>query len=338
MCDELNNKYRDYLSYWLLFMFFLVSSMIVVGGLTRLTDSGLSITEWEFLKGFFPPLTNNEWEDYFYSYQKTTEFKLQNFSMTLNEFKVIFWWEWGHRFLGRIIGLLFLIPLIYFSIKIGFKNTYKYYLIFLLICFQGFLGWYMVQSGLVNNVDVSHFRLSVHLLFAFIILSLIYWNYLNLDENIKFEKKLKNFLPETFLFLIFFQIIIGAFVAGMDAGKIYNSWPLMGNAYFPDDNQFLNLFKLTALSDPSLVQFIHRNLAYFILIVYGILYFNIYKNKIQKLFKAINILGLIIILQVILGILTVIGSANILVASLHQLSSIFLVTSTIYFLFRNRFN
>ena len=126
----------------------------------------------------------------------------------------------------------------------------------------------MVQSGLVNNIDVSHFRLSVHLLFAFIILSLIYWNYLSLVNLNKKDKKINNYIPEFFLLLIFLQIIIGAFVSGMDAGKIYNTWPLMGNSYFPDDNKFISLFKLSAFSDPSLVQYLHRNLAYLIFIIY----------------------------------------------------------------------
>ena len=318
-------------------MFFLISGMILVGGLTRLTDSGLSITEWEFFKGFLPPLNSNSWNFYFEAYKQIPEYKLQNYTMTLDEFKVIFWWEWAHRFFGRVIGIFYLIPLVFFSIKIGFKNMMNFHFIFLLICFQGFMGWYMVQSGLVNNVDVSHFRLSMHLLFAFIILSLILWNYFILNHDEKYEKNLINYLPEILLFLIFLQIVIGAFVSGMDAGKIYNSWPLMGNSYFPDDNNLLNLFKISAFSDPSLVQFIHRNLAYLITFIYLILIVLVYKKKIYKLFKAINILGLIILLQIILGILTVLTGAGIIVASLHQFSSILLISSSIYLIFKTRF-
>ncbi len=258
--------------------------------------------------------------------------------MTLSEFKVIFWWEWAHRFFGRVIGLAFLIPLIFFSIKLGLKNLYNFYFIFFLICFQGLLGWYMVQSGLVNNIDVSHFRLSVHLLFAFIILSLIYWNYLILvNSNIK-DKKINNYIPEFFLLLIFLQIIIGAFVSGMDAGKIYNTWPLMGSSYFPDDNKFISLLKLSAFSDPSLVQYLHRNLAYLIFIIFIVISYITYRNKIFYLFKAVSILGLIILLQIILGILTVLSGASIFVASLHQFSSILLITSSLYFLYKNRFS
>ena len=338
MYTEINSKYRLYISNWLILMFFLVSTMIVVGGLTRLTDSGLSITKWEFFKGFFPPLNNETWNAYFNSYKKIPEFKLQNFSMTLSEFKFIFWWEWAHRFFGRIIGLTFLIPLIFFSIKVGFKKLTNLHLIFLLICFQGFLGWYMVKSGLINNIDVSHFRLSIHLLFAFIILSLIFWNYLDLLYLKEKERKMKNYLPEIFIFLIFLQIILGAFVSGMDAGKIYNTWPMMGSSYFPNDNTITNLFKLTVFSDPSLVQYLHRNMAYLILAVYLIMTFIVYKKKIELLFKPMIILGLVIFLQIILGIFTILSGANILISSLHQFSSILLMTSSLFFLYKNMFN
>ena len=338
MYTEINNKYRLYMSNWLLFMFFLVSSMIVVGGLTRLTDSGLSITEWEIFRGFLPPLTNETWNEYFNSYKKIPEFELQNFSMNLNEFKFIFWWEWAHRFFGRLIGLSFLVPLVYFSIKIGFKKLANLHLIFILICFQGFLGWYMVKSGLVNNIDVSHFRLSFHLLFAFIILSLIFWNLLDLMYFREKDRKIKNFLPEIFIISIFLQIIFGAFVSGMDAGKIYNTWPLMGNSYFPDDNKIINLFKLSAFSDPSLVQYLHRNMAYLILALYVIIAFVIYKKKIVFLFKPIIILGFTIFLQILLGILTLLSGAGIFISSLHQFSSILLITASLYFLYKNKYN
>ena len=217
----IENKLIKYqISSWLLFMFFLTAIMIIVGGLTRLTDSGLSITEWELFSGFFPPMSEQDWINYFDLYKTIPEFKLQNFSMTINEFKVIFWWEWIHRFLGRLIGLSFLIPLIYFTFKVKFRSLLIFYIIFFLICFQGFIGWYMVSSGLVNRVDVSHFRLSIHLSIAFIILSLIFWSYLKLKINSNQQSQINPFIPLFFLILIFLQIIIGAFVSGMDAGKI----------------------------------------------------------------------------------------------------------------------
>ena len=330
-----NNITRNQISKWLFFMFCLIAFMIIVGGLTRLTDSGLSITEWELFSGIFPPMNDQQWLMYFESYKKIPEFKLQNFSMTLSEFKVIFWWEWAHRFLGRLIGISFLLPLIYFTFKENFKNLINFYVIFLLICFQGFIGWYMVSSGLVNKVDVSHFRLSIHLLIAFIILSLLFWNYLNLNLIITSNDKIKNFLPLTFLILIFLQIIIGAFVSGMDAGKIYNSWPLMNEKYFPDDSNINDLFKLSVFSDPSLVQFIHRNLAYVICFIYIYIIFHVYKKKAVFLYKPLKILGFFILLQIILGIITIILGAQIFIASMHQISSIFLVCSSIYFFYIN---
>ena len=330
-----NLKVNNQISTWLMFMFIIISIMIVVGGLTRLTDSGLSITQWQLFSGFLPPLNNSDWINYFDLYKEIPEFKLQNYDMTMQEFKVIFWWEWAHRFLGRLIGLSFLIPLIYFSFKLKFSKLIGLYFIFILICFQGFIGWYMVSSGLVDRVDVSHFRLSVHLLIAFLILSLIFWNYLKVKIKTNNQNSINSLFPLTFLFLIFIQISIGAFVSGMDAGKIYNSWPLMGNSFFPDDNNFTNLFKISAFSDPSLVQFIHRNLAYLICLFYLYIFYKIYRNRITNLYKSINILGFFIILQIVLGIFTLLYGAQIIIASMHQISSIFLVSSCIYFLFVN---
>ena len=330
-----NNQLKNYLSVWLATMFWLIAIMIIVGGLTRLTDSGLSITTWELFSGFLPPLNSLEWENYFNLYKEIPEYKVQNYSMSMNEFKVIFWWEWAHRFLGRLVGIAFLIPLIIFTIKIKFNKLISLYFIFFLICFQGFLGWYMVSSGLIDRIDVSHYRLSLHLLMAFIILSLIYWNFLNL-KKIKMNNEISVFLVIFFVSLIFLQIIIGAFVSGMDAGQIYNSWPLMGNNYFPNDNDISNLFKLNAFNDPSLVQFIHRNLAYLICIVYLIIFSKVYLNNLNILKSPINVIGVFLILQIVLGILTILNGAQIYIASMHQITSIFLVSSCIYLLFINR--
>ena len=331
----INPKINNQLSTWLIFMFWIVSVMIVVGGLTRLTDSGLSITKWQLFSGLLPPLNQKDWILYFDLYKEIPEFKLQNYNMSIQEFKIIFWWEWAHRFLGRLIGISFLIPLIYFSFKIKISKLINLYLIFLLICFQGFIGWYMVSSGLVDRIDVSHFRLSIHLLIAFLILSLIFWNYLKIKEEKVISNKINSIIPFSFLILVFAQIAIGAFVSGMDAGKIYNSWPFMGNTYFPDDNDFVNLLKISAFSDPSLVQFMHRNLAYLIGIFYVLIFYKIYRNKMHELYKSINILGFFIILQIILGIFTIVYGAQIYIASMHQISSIFLVSSCIYFFFLN---
>ncbi len=330
-----NNQIKKYVSFWLVSLFWLMAIMIIIGGLTRLTDSGLSITQWQLFSGFLPPLNNTDWDKYFHLYKEIPEFKIQNFEMTLNEFKIIFWWEWVHRFLGRLIGIYYLVPLIFFSFKICFKNLIILYLIFFLICFQGFMGWYMVSSGLVDRIDVSHFRLSVHLVIAFIILSLILWNYFKIKIIVFSDEKLKFSIPVIFLILIFMQITIGAFVSGMDAGKIYNSWPLMGASYFPNDNNFIDLFNFSAFSEPSLVQFMHRNLAYIICLFYLFLLIKIYINNLSKFYFAINILGLVLLIQVLLGIFTLTHNAQLMLSSMHQITSIFLVSTSVYLLYLN---
>ena len=330
-----NKVLKKYISLWLVSMFWVIAITIIVGGLTRLTDSGLSITQWQLFSGIFPPFNETQWNQYFELYKKIPEYNLQNHSMTLEEFKVIFWWEFIHRFLGRLIGILFFVPLIFFTLKLGFKKILSLYLIFILICFQGFIGWYMVSSGLVDRVDVSHYRLSLHLVLAFIIISLIFWNYLSLRNiNLSF-KKINRQIPIIFILIIFLQICIGAFVSGMDAGKIYNSWPFMGSGFFPDDNSIKNLFYLSALNDPSMVQFMHRSLAYLIFLFYLFIFVIIYKNRLSGLFKAIIVTGFLLILQIVLGILTLLYSAQVIIASMHQISSILLVSSSIYFLYLN---
>ena len=330
-----NKLLKKYITYWLAIMFCFVSIMIIVGGLTRLTDSGLSITQWQLFSGVLPPLNDDQWIKYFNLYKEIPEYRLQNYLMTLDQFKIIFWWEFVHRFLGRLIGIFFLIPLIFFSLKLGFNKTKNFFLIFFLICLQGFIGWYMVVSGLIDRVDVSHYRLSLHLVLAFIILSLIFWNYLKYKGISHSEKKINFNLTILFLLLIFLQISIGAFVSGMDAGKIYNSWPLMGSSYFPDDNSIGDLLNFEAFSDPSLVQFIHRNLAYLIFVFYLLILFVVYKNNLQSLYKATKIIGFILIVQIVLGILTLLSSAQMIVSSMHQISSIFLVSSSVYFVYLN---
>ena len=214
-----------YISYWLLLITFLVSLMIVVGGLTRLTDSGLSITSWDLISGILPPLSLSDWEKLFLLYKEIPEYKLLNSSMTLDQFKSIYWWEYIHRLLGRIVGLLYLIPLLFFTYKRVIKKSsvFSFYLILFLIFFQGLIGWYMVSSGLTERTDVSHYRLAIHLTLAFIIFILLLWNYLKYkNQQIAINsKKLPSYLPFLFMFCILVQIYIGAFVSGLDAGHIY---------------------------------------------------------------------------------------------------------------------
>ena len=255
--------------------------------------------------------------------------------MTINEFKFIFWWEWAHRFLGRLIGLSILIPMLYFVYKNGIKTFKKYLILFILVCIQGFVGWYMVSSGLIDRIDVSHYRLSLHLFLAFLILSLVYWKYLKLSNIQKFSNVFKPILVKIFLILLFIQLIIGALVSGMDAGKIYNTWPLMGSSYFPDDNKFINIFSVKVFDDASIVQFFHRNLAYLILLFYIYFFIVTLKKKIKILYNKFILIGLSLLLQIVLGILIILSGAKIYYASLHQINSILLFIFLVYFLFLN---
>ena len=332
-----NSHLNFQLKVWLLTLIVLVILIILVGGLTRLTDSGLSITTWELFVGFIPPLTNDKWIDYFNLYKTIPEFSEQNFNMSLNEFKVIFWWEWGHRQLGRLIGLTVLLPLIFFSIKNGLWILKKYGLIFLLVCFQGFIGWYMVSSGLIERVDVSHYRLSLHLVTAFIILSVIFWKFLKLTKIQTIDISININLVKFFLFLLFLQLIIGAFVSGMDAGRVYNTWPMMGSSYFPDDSQFIEFLNLNVFDNPSIVQFIHRNLAYLILGIYIYILFFIIKDRNEIFRKPVIIIGVSLFLQVVLGIFTILSGVKIFYASLHQINSILIILSTLYFLYISKY-
>ena len=332
-----NNSLNSHLKIWMITLLIMIILIILVGGLTRLTDSGLSITTWELFSGTLPPLTNEKWIEYFDLYKVIPEYKEQNFTMTLNEFKIIFWWEWAHRQLGRLIGLTVLLPMIYFTIKNGFWILKEYSIIFILVCFQGFIGWYMVSSGLVDRVDVSHYRLSLHLVTAFIILSIVFWKYLNLIDVKINQINIKLNSIKFFLLLLFLQLIIGAFVSGMDAGKIYNTWPLMGSSYFPDDSVFTDFFNIAVFDDLSLVQFIHRNLAYLIVIIYFYILYYVLKNGNINLKTPIFIIGISLLVQIVLGVLTILSGVKMLYASLHQINSIFIILSTLYFLYILRY-
>ena len=335
-----NQKYYKYINLWLILTIILVVSMIIVGGLTRLTDSGLSITRWELFTGLFPPLSENKWIEYFDLYKEIPQFLLINKNITIEEFKIIFYWEYYHRLLGRVIGLFFLIPLIFFTFKkIIYKNDLiSLYLIFSLICFQGFIGWYMVQSGLINNVTVSHFRLSLHLFIAFVILALLVWIYINNINSTKkffFNFSSENNIIKIFILLIFLQIIFGAFVSGLDAGKIYQSWPLMNSSYFPNDVQIKNILDFINFNDRSYVQFLHRNIAYLIFFIYLFIGFNILVHKKKYLYKSYLIVLVILLAQLVLGISTLLSGLNFYLASLHQISSIFLVIFSLSLYYRS---
>ena len=329
-----------YISYWLLLITLLVSLMIVVGGLTRLTDSGLSITRWDLISGIIPPLSTNDWEKSFSLYKLIPEYKLVNSSMTLEQFKTIYWWEYIHRLLGRFVGLFYLIPLLFFTFKkvIEKNSLITLYLILFLIFFQGFVGWYMVKSGLTERIDVSHYRLSLHLTLAFIIYILLLWNYLKYKNQQIFIyfKKLPPYLPISFIFFILVQICIGGFVSGLDAGQIYQSWPLMNHSYFPDDSNIKDLFSLEAFESSSIVQFLHRNIAYIIILLFSFIATTIYRNEDFIYLRNTTLLVFIFLfLQTFLGILTVLSGAHIIIASIHQIGSIFLITTSLILVFKS---
>ena len=329
------DPYQKHIRRWLILMFALIVLIIAVGGLTRLTDSGLSITEWELFKGILPPLTSEKWNFYFNEYKEIPEFKSINYNMTLEEFKVIFYWEYIHRLIARLIGLFAFIPLIIISLKYKKKliSDYKYLSIFLLICVQGTVGWYMVTSGLVNNTDVSHYRLALHLSIALIILSINFWFILETFKISSFKIKFNNYFLNIFLILIILQIILGAFLAGLDGGLIYNSWPDMNGNFIPNDINYSDLFFYSSLDDPSVIQFYHRLTAYLLFIFLIILNYKSFKARTD--FKAIIILNFAIFIQIVLGVLTLITGVKITYASLHQLGSVFVLTSFLYIKYKN---
>ncbi len=329
-----NNSYKKYVSFWLLSLLTFLLIIIIVGGLTRLTDSGLSITRWELFTGILPPLTNESWAEVFALYKKIPQYSLLFPNMTLSEFKVIYYWEYIHRILGRVFGLLFLIPFIIFLYKGVFKKEFvvKFFILFILILLQGFIGWYMVKSGLIENTTVSHYRLAIHLNIALILFATIFWYFLNLknNQNKYFFNFLKNgSLIKFFVLLIFIQITFGAFTSGLDAGRIYQTWPSMNNNFFPDDINTSNLIAKDLFSEPSIVQFLHRNMAYIIfLYVLGLgIYF--FQKKMTYLFTPFFYVLVMVFVQIFLGVITLVSGLNILYASLHQISTTLLLITSI---------
>ena len=330
-----SDNYIKYLKLWLITLFSLIVLMVAVGGLTRLTDSGLSITAWELFTGILPPINIIEWNFYFSEYKKIPEYQNINYGMSLEEFKVIFYWEYAHRLLARFVGLFTLVPLIFFSLYFKTTSFYsnKYYWLFFLVCLQGFIGWYMVSSGLIENNDVSHFRLSIHLSLALFILCLIFWYILDIYKIERFDKKISNLLLLFILKLIVVQIILGAFLSGLDGGLIYNSWPDMNGSFLPNDVGYNDLINTQLLNNPSIIQFLHRVTAYLLLFFVIILNFLIIKNNHGT--KNIILFDLAILIQIFLGIVTLLSGVEIKYASLHQLGSIFVLTSYLVILYKN---
>ncbi len=335
----LRKEYSKFIIYWLISLLIFIGLIVVVGGLTRLTDSGLSITTWDVVSGILPPLNNEQWENVFDLYKEIPQFYLLNQSMTLSEFKVIYYWEYIHRVLGRILGLMFLIPFIFIYFKKILNKNYNrnFFILFLLILLQGTVGWYMVKSGLVDNTTVSHYRLAIHLNLALILFSAIYWYFLNISyqKNKIFFSINNNIIPKIFILLIFLQITFGAFTSGLDAGKIYQTWPLMNNYFYPDDLKFSDILIPQIFNEPSFVQFIHRKLAYIIFLYVLFMTFFIFYKKDIAMYKSSYLLLITIFVQIVLGILTLLSGAYIWIASLHQFSTILLLLSSIYFYYNS---
>ena len=335
----LRKEYSKFINYWLISLLLFIGLIVIVGGLTRLTDSGLSITTWDVVKGILPPITKNQWIDAFNLYKQIPQYYLLNENMTMNEFKVIYYWEYIHRILGRILGLLFLIPFLFIYLKkiLTKKYNQNFFILFLLILLQGTVGWYMVKSGLVENTTVSHYRLAIHLNLAFILFSAIFWYFLNIklkENKFFFNLSTKYLVTKIFIFLVFLQITFGAFTSGLDAGQIYQTWPLMNNYIFPDDLSSSSIFSMQIFNEPSFIQFVHRKLAYVIFIYVLVMSFFVFLKKEKYKYNSTYFLLIVIFIQLILGIYTLLSGAHILIASLHQISTIFLLISSIYFYYK----
>ena len=319
------NKNNKPIIIWLFSLIIMLFSLVLVGGATRVTDSGLSITEWNLVFGILPPLSMDSWLLEFEKYKKIPEYILINYQMSLSEFKVIYLWEWGHRFLARIVGLVALVPFIYFLItkNLSKSQILKSTSVIVLIGFQGYIGWYMVQSGLTERVDVSQYRLAIHLLMAFII---IYMSWLLLFNvlDLKGPKIMTSYKIWTtfFISIIFIQIFIGGFVSGLDAGLIYPTWPLMGESivpldYWKNDLKLLNLFE-----NRSNIQFNHRFFGYLIFL-FSIFNLVLFRNK-ADLFKLSLIIFILVFLQISLGILSILFYMPWQIALSHQFFALIL--------------
>lgn len=328
---------------WLFTGCLLIAIMVVVGGITRLTGSGLSIVEWDVIMGTFPPLNEAQWEEMFQKYKQTPQYIHENFDFSTEEFKSIFWWEYIHRLLGRFIGMVFLIPFLffYFTKKISKELMPKLLIIFVMGGFQGFLGWFMVKSGLSKDPMVSHYRLAAHLTTAFLTFGYTFWVALGLIYPKKLENdvatlKLKKY-TNVFFILLLIQIIYGAFVAGLRAGKICNTFPLMCDSLVPDifsKGSFMHTIFETHMG----VQFVHRTLAYLVLAFVLYIWWKVKKHEFSSQIKqAANVLLAIVSLQFLLGVITILYAVPISMGVIHQLGAFLLFAVTLFAMHRLRY-
>lgn len=320
-------------AFWLLALAGLVIAQILLGGLTRLTDSGLSITDWRPITGFLPPFSDADWQALFARYQETDEFKLQNSAMTLAEFKPIYWWEWSHRNLGRFIGLAFVIPFLwlYLSKAMPAAWTGRILLLGVLGGLQGLVGWWMVASGLTGRLDVSQYRLAVHLGLAFVILGGLFWAALSLlrEERDLLQARRRReagvpALAAALTAFVFVQIVLGAFVAGMDGGFIYAEWPTMGGAFYPPGEPF------SPFEEPAAAQFLHRITAYLLLAAAIAFWWRARRSAAAKTRLWATIVLGVCVLQSVLGIATVLNAATTPLAFLHQFTAILLFSVAVH--------
>jgi heme a synthase len=310
---------------WLYGLCLMVFAMVLLGGATRLTDSGLSITEWRPLIGMIPPLSDLDWQSVFQKYQQIPEYSRVNEGMSLGEFKRIFWWEWSHRLLGRLIGIVLVVPWLVFTLmgKIPKKLQPKLLAMLLLGGLQGFLGWYMVKSGLVDRVDVSQYRLAIHLLMAALIFWFILWVALDLKGERRFQLAMPVNSRDVWMAgglaaLLLAQIGLGALVAGLHAGLSHNTWPLMDGDFIPDglwllDPPIINLFE-----NIMTVQFNHRMLAYVIVLLAALHGFMIIRKSEGLLRSSTMMVLLVLFLQIVLGITVLLLVVPFSLALAHQ--------------------
>ena len=325
---------RGAIQIWLKILFTLVVVMILVGGLTRLTDSGLSITEWRPITGALPPLSSENWLLEFEKYKQIPEYELQNKGMSLSEFKFIYWWEWGHRQLGRVIGLVWLIGFITFFALRKIPNGWTGSLLFVGILggLQGAVGWWMVSSGLTGTMlDVASYRLATHLGLAFVILGYLTWFILLLGRSEKILLQSRRNMDPKFvslstglLHLTFLQILVGALVAGIDAGRNYVDWPLMAGGFLPPDPFELSPWWRNFFEDDGLVQFMHRMIGYTLFLFCLFAWRRSRSSGNSTLKFSFNVILAIAFFQMVLGIATVMYAAPWEIAIIHQFGAILL--------------
>ncbi len=310
---------------WLLLVAIMIFAMVVVGGATRLTNSGLSITEWQPILGAIPPLSAADWQTAFEKYQQLPQYKVLNGGMNLTGFQYIYWWEWSHRFLGRAVGVTFLLPFLAFAItgRLQRRTWPKLLLLFVLGGLQGALGWYMVASGLIDRVDVSQYRLAAHLTLACVLFAAVLWVMFGLYAK---RRPFSNFDSVFALFLValvLLQIAAGGFVAGLDAGQGYNTWPKMDGQWIPAGLSAMQPLWLNAFENALTVQFDHRLLAYalFVLAVC---------HAYRTFTLSAMLLAYAVFAQACLGILTLMLHVPLPVALVHQAGALIVLTAAIW--------